>query len=143
MQDIILKGVMGTMLLISAVQDILKKKICLWVIAAGAALTLGCLILRRPVSLWDAFGGALVGVSVIVISKASGDKIGMGDGLLLCVTGLGLGFWKNMELFAYALLAAAIVSIILLTFRLADRKKSIPFVPFLMLGYLLLIVIYN
>jgi leader peptidase (prepilin peptidase)/N-methyltransferase len=66
---------------------------------------------------------------------ASDGKIGIGDGVLLCATGLGLGFWSNLELFAIALLLAAVISIVLLTFRLADRKKSIPFVPFLLLGY--------
>jgi leader peptidase (prepilin peptidase)/N-methyltransferase len=78
---------------------------------------------------------------VIFISRITGGKIGMGDGLLLCVTGLGLGFWGNMELFAYALFAAAAVSVILLILRLADRKKSIPFVPFLLLSYLFLTVV--
>ena len=61
----------------------------------------------------------------------------MGDGLILSVTGLGLGFWNNLELFALALFAAALVSIVLLITRLANRKTSIPFVPFLFLGYLL------
>ena len=61
----------------------------------------------------------------------------MGDGMLLCITGLGLGFWSNLELFAIALILAAIVSIFLLMLRLADRKKSIPFIPFLLIGYVI------
>lgn len=78
---------------------------------------------------------------MIVISKITGGKIGMGDGILLCITGMGLGFWGNLELFGIALFFAAVVSILLLIFRLADRKKSIPFVPFLFFGYVFLLIV--
>ena len=46
----------------------------------------------------------------------------MGDGLVLSVTGMGLGFWSNLELFALALAFAALFSMFLLVFRLAGRK---------------------
>ena len=55
----------------------------------------------------------------------------MGDGLVLSVTGMGLGFWSNLELFALALAFAALFTMVLLVFRLAERKNSIPFLPFM------------
>lgn len=136
MPMIMLKGIMGVTLLLCSIQDAFQKKICIWMVTMGGVLTGICLLLYKTVSLQDSLGGILVGVGVVLISKATGGKIGMGDGLLLCITGMGLGLWGNIELFAYALLAAALVSIVLLAFRLADRKKSIPFVPFLLLSYL-------
>jgi leader peptidase (prepilin peptidase)/N-methyltransferase len=69
----------------------------------------------------------------------TGGKIGMGDGILLCVTGIGLGFWNNLELFGVALFLAAVLSIILMILRVVDRKKSIPFIPFLFAGYLIIV----
>jgi leader peptidase (prepilin peptidase)/N-methyltransferase len=89
----------------------------------------------------ERLGGLALGLGVILLSKATGGKIGLGDGILLCVTGLGLGFWTNAELFGIALSLAASVSVVLLIMRRADRKKSIPFVPFLLTGYVILLVI--
>ena len=131
-----MKGIMGVMLLLCSIQDAFQKKICIWIVAIGGILTGICIIFYKTNTILDSLGGIFVGVGVVLISKGTGGKIGMGDGLLLCITGMGLGLWGNIELFAYALLAAAIVSIFLLMFHLVDRKKSIPFVPFLLLSYL-------
>jgi leader peptidase (prepilin peptidase)/N-methyltransferase len=136
-----MKGIMGAMLLLTSIQDAVQKKICIWIVAAGGFFIGIGLLLYQPLTIGNSLGGVFVGIVVIIISKATGGKIGMGDGLLLCVTGMGLGLWGNIELFAYALLAAAVISIILLIFRIADRKKSIPFVPFLFLSYLFMMVI--
>jgi len=136
MPMIMMKGIMGVTLLLCSIQDVIQKKICLWMVAIGGALTGMCILQYKTISLQDSLGGILVGVGVVLISKATGGKIGMGDGLLLCLTGMGLGLWGNIELFAYALFAAALVSIVLLMLHLVDRKKSIPFVPFLLLSYL-------
>lgn len=138
MADITIRIILGAMLLACSVQDIRKKKIFLWVIAAGGLLTGACLPFSGGFSFLDILGGIAVGACVIAISLATGGKIGLGDGFLLCATGLGLGFWGNLELFGLALFLAASVSILLLLLRLADRKKSIPFVPFVFLGYLIL-----
>jgi leader peptidase (prepilin peptidase)/N-methyltransferase len=135
MAEITIKVIMMAILLFCGVQDVLKKKIFLWIIIVGAVFVGLCLPFCNTVSVIDRIGGFAIGLSVAVISIATEGKIGMGDALLLCVTGLGLGFWGNLELFAIALLLAAILSIVLLVFRLADRKKSIPFVPFLLVGY--------
>jgi len=140
MPELIMNGIMGFMLLVTAVQDLLKKKVEVWIMAVGAILLCICIPFNNGLSIPDRIGGIFVGICVIVISKVTGGKIGLGDGIILSVTGIGLGLWGNLELFAIALFAAAIVSIILLVFRLADRKKSIPFVPFLFLGYLIFLL---
>lgn len=140
MADISMKVVMGIVLLLCGVQDAFKKKIYLWIILTGFLIVSICIPFCHTVSVPDRIGGFILGAMVILISFATSGKIGLGDGMLLCVTGLGLGFWGNLELFALALFLAAVLSIILLVFRLADRKKSIPFVPFLLLSYLFLIV---
>lgn len=137
MAELLLKGILGILLLITALQDVRTKKISLWIIVIGAILICVFVPFTHKVSYIDRGVGALVGLGVMITSRATGGKIGMGDGYLLCVTGISLGFWGNMELFATALFAAALVSIVLLAFRLADRKKSIPFIPFLFLAYLI------
>lgn len=140
MQNIIIDGIIGVMLGACSIQDIIHKKINTWLIVAGGLLLVLTLLILRPISITESLSGLPVGVLVMAISKATGGKIGMGDGMVLCVTGLWLGLWRNMELFAYALLAAAIVSVVLLALRLVNRKKSIPFIPFLLLGYLIILL---
>lgn len=139
MAEISVKVILAAMLLLCGIQDLFKKKIAIWIIILGALLTGICIPFCRTCSIPDRIGGIAVGAIIVIISLATAGKIGMGDGLLICVTGLGLGFWSNLELFAAALFFAAIISIILLITRLADRKKSIPFVPFLLAGYIFLI----
>ncbi len=140
MAEISIKIFIMIMLFFCGIQDLLKKKVLLWVVLAGAVLIATAIPFCNAISLFDRFGGFLIGISVIVIGIATKGKIGLGDGLLLCVTGIGLGFWGNLELFAIALFLAAILSIILLVSRLADRKKSIPFVPFLLVSFIILII---
>ncbi len=139
MAERLIKGIMIGLLLLCSLQDMKKKKISLWFILLGGVLISISIPFCDSIPLIDRLGGFAIGLVVIIISLATVGKIGMGDALILCVTGLGLGFWGNLELFAAALFLAAIISIVLLSVRLADRKKSIPFVPFLFAGYLFLL----
>ena len=135
-----MKLVLGALLFLCAVQDILRKKIYLWIIGVGAFTTLLFLPFCANLPILDRIGGLIIGLCIIILSIITAGKIGTGDGALLCITGLGLGFWRNLELFGAALFLAATVSIILLIFRLADRRRSIPFVPFVFAGYLILMI---
>ena len=136
MPKIIMNSIIGVMLLLCAIQDLKQKEVHIWMIGIGAILICICVPFYNSFSLIDCIGGVLVGGSVVLISKATRGKVGMGDGLILCATGIGLGLWGNLELFAFALFMAAVLCIVLLILRLVDRKKSIPFVPFLFLSYL-------
>ncbi len=138
MADKLLVLLLGTLLLFCSIQDLMKKRIYLWMIGVGAILTVVCLLFTDHSGIPSRIGGFTVGIVIVILSKITAGRIGMGDGLLLCITGLGLGFWCNLELFGLALFLAAILSILLLILRRVNRKQSIPFVPFLFAGYLIL-----
>lgn len=140
MWEYIIRGLIGILLIIVAVQDIKWKKIKLWIVLLCAVILCICIPFCSALSIVDRVMGLSLGLSVILLSKATGGKIGIGDGLVLGITGMGLGFWSNIELFALALAIAAAFSIGLLVFRRVDRKKAIPFMPFLLLAYLFLSV---
>jgi len=141
MAETALKIILGILLLLCGVQDFIKRKIGIPIVIFGVLLTIICIPFCRTVSLLERFCGLGIGILVLVISKITEGKIGLGDGLLLCITGMGMGFWSNLELFGMALFFAALTSILLLVSRRADRKKSIPFVPFLLIAYLILTAI--
>ena len=136
MAELSIQWVLMIMIGICGIQDMLKKKRYLWLVIFGALFIIVCIPFCQSYGLLDRLAGFSIGAVIIVVSIATSGKIGLGDGILLCLTGVGLGFWSNLELFAIALTFAAIISIGLLTFRLADRKKAIPFVPFLFIAYL-------
>lgn len=140
MLEIIMKLIMGAMLFLCSIQDIRYKRIRIWVVVLCAILMSICIPFLTSNSMMDRVGGSFVGGGVVLLSILTRGKIGMGDGIILCATGIGLGLWVNLELFAYALFLAAIVSIVLLVLRLVNRKHSIPFVPFLFLSYIGIIV---
>lgn len=141
MLDLLIKAVLGGLLLLTAIQDIRNKSISTWILLSGLVLVVIGVPFTSSLSLLDRGLGLLTGLSVMGISKATGGKIGMGDGMLLCISGIGLGFWNNLELFAIGLFLAAIVSIVLLIMKKVNRKHSIPFVPFLFMGYLIIFMI--
>lgn len=133
-----IKWILMITIFVCGVQDLYKKKVYLWFIITGALLITICIPFCSTNQIADRIAGVIIGVIIILISVATAGKIGLGDGILLCVTGLGIGFWPNLEMFAIALTLAALVSIFLLIFRMANRKKSIPFIPFLFMSYLIL-----
>lgn len=136
-QDYIIRTCLGIILITTAIQDIRYKRINTWIIISGFVIIVICMPFSVSINLMERSLGLLTGLSLMGISKATGGKIGMGDGMLLCVSGVGLGFWANLELFAIGLFLAAVVSIILLIIKRVNRKYSIPFVPFLLMGYII------
>ncbi len=123
-------------LLLCSIQDIKKKTINIYLILTGFVMLLIGMLWSGEYSFLYYFGGISLGLILLCISFITKDQVGTGDGLIVCITGLCLGFSRNAMLLVISLLGSAIFSIVLLTFKLAGRKKTIPFVPFLLFGYL-------
>ncbi len=126
----------GVLLLYSTFTDIKSREISgiALMIFTAAALILQILVYKTPAG--ELIAGASMGAFLIPVSILSRGRLGMGDALLVLVTGLYLGFFKSVELLMCALYISFFFSIFLLIIR---RKKDIsyPFVPFLMLAYLI------
>ncbi len=75
--------------------------------------------------------GCVAGGMVYVVGQITRGQIGSGDGFLLMVTGILLGFWKNRELFLAGLFFCALFSAAALVLLRKGRKYRVPFVPFL------------
>lgn len=128
-------------LFICSWQDIKRKQISIILIVAGFAVIFISSLICGNLSVWNRLAGLSLGILLLGMNPITRGQIGMGDGLIVCATGLCLGFSKNSMLLIYALFASAIISIILLVLFKANRKMMIPFVPFLLIGYLGVLVI--
>ncbi len=123
-------GAVLVLLVFFAVGDMRKRSLSLAaltaVLVAAAGLRLFCF--GNVVS---GLAGGISGGLVILIAKLSRGQIGNGDGILLAVTGILLGFWANMELFLAGLFFSAFFSAGAIVLLHKGRGYRIPFVPFL------------
>jgi leader peptidase (prepilin peptidase) / N-methyltransferase len=115
--------------------DIRKRELSMVIVGIFAGLAIVWCAVFMKAFLWQQVIGCVVGVLLLLLSKLTKGAIGEGDGYLLMVTGLFLGLWDNIRLLMGALWSVAVIAIILLIIRKADRKKELPFVPFLLLSY--------
>lgn len=84
--------------------------------------------------------GMLPGIFLLLIGKITGEKIGYGDGWLLMILGIYMGFAKVFLIFCIALFISMFVSGIFLIFQRLQWNSKIPFAPFLFGGYVLAIL---
>ena len=87
-------------------------------------------------SLGSRLGGALIGVLFFLIGKCTKEAIGYGDSWLMLALGVYLGAMRLLQLLFTASLAAGILSLFFLWKKRWKKTETIPFVPFLMVGYL-------
>lgn len=85
-------------------------------------------------------GGAAVGICLLLLSLLFRGAIGFGDGMVVLVCGVFVGFFKNLILLMTGFLLTAIIGIVLIVFKRAGRKTCLPFVPFLTISYGLLVL---
>lgn len=134
--DIIFKIILFLWLLICSIQDIMKQEISLIIILVGFILLFTISIIHGKLLIWDRIGGLALGVILLLLNKVTRGQIGIGDGLILCITGISLGFYINSLLLIYGLLCASIFSIIYMFVKKVSRKKTIPFIPFIFIVFL-------
>ena len=134
-QTKIVQGILLLFLGINSIRDIRKREIFLPLtltgIAAGGlytALTEG--FTRSRIC---AVG---IGSCFIAVSMLSSSQFGMGDALALTLLGMVLSPEELVFVLGLSFFLAFLVSAFLLLKDKATRKERIPFLPFLLAGYL-------
>ena len=127
---------------ITSLDDLRTKQVRLLEIIIFGIIGIIFNIIYRAYSLQSILGGVGIGIAIMCFSIFSKEKIGKGDAYIIMVTGLYLGFINTLLLLWFSTILAAITGIILI--RKYDNKMSmeIPFVPFLLLGYIILYLIH-
>lgn len=76
------------------------------------------------------------GLFLLLTGKVSQGKVGYGDGILVLALGIWLGFFRCLMTLTAGLILAAIWSAFSLILKRCKKDDQIPFIPFLLFGYL-------
>lgn len=128
------------MLAVSAYRDLKDQTVYLYIPILAGIVGLVLHLINQEYTIIDILGGAGIGVAVLLIAWIGNECIGLGDGAMLTASGILLGFRENLALFMTALFLTALCAIFLLAGKRKGRKDRIPFLPFLLAAYLLLLI---
>ena len=113
----------------------ISLKVCIVFGIIGVLLAIPFWQSRWP----DFIIGILTGVLLLVIAGISRESIGYGDGVIILTTGILLGGHRTILLLVYALFFCCLFALTRFLFRMANYKKRIAFVPFMVPSYLLIL----
>ena len=130
----------GILLIYTSITDIRERAISGVALMIFTVAGIMCLWLGRSLNPVDSIFGALIGLCLVIVSFCTKGELGMGDALLLLVTGIFLGFERNLTLLFSALMLSSLFSVYLLI-REKNIKKEYPFVPFLFIAYVMMYIV--
>lgn len=126
---------------ISAFQDYRNRKINIYFLLTGGIIGLLFHLYSMELSIIEILLGMGIGMMILFFGLWSGWKC------RACrwndsggSAGIFLGFEKNVEVFVMGLFLAGITSLFLSVIRRKGRTYRIPFAPFLLAGYLFVMV---
>ena len=120
-----------------AYADWKEQKISLVMLLSDGAAGILVQLAFREQTAAEVICGAGIGGLVLMLALVSREAVGAGDGMILIVAGIILGFWGVLELLMTALLLTGIAALFLLVVKRKGRAYRLPFVPFLLAAYLL------
>ena len=123
---------------LTSFDDLKTKQVRVFEIVSFGILGIVLNVISPMNSIYSIIGAILVGVVLYIFSVFSKEKIGKGDAMIVMVSGLYLGFTNVMILLWISSLLALIVGLITMKKLKVDSSYEIPFVPFLMSGFLIM-----
>lgn len=130
----------GIFLVVCTVTDLRKKQIW-WPLSLIFMVTVMALhFIRGDGNLGGFLAGIFLGAGLWIVSWATRQAVGYGDGLTVAACGAALGFVQVFQILLLALCFSAVWSGLLLVFWKAKWGDSFPFVPFLLAAQLCMAV---
>ena len=128
-------AIIVTVLLGCSYYDVKEKRVPLaWILAGMAAILIANMI-GKDMGISACLIGMTLGAVLVAVSKWSKEALGIGDALLILMIGMGMGIYQTALVVFYALFVTSVVCAVLLMMKRVGKKTRIPFVPFLLLGY--------
>lgn len=131
-QSVVLVSLLG----ICSWEDIKKREVTLSLICIYGIFGMLLHLFLDKIAIFDILGGMAIGIILLLIGKLFHQCVGYGDGFIILVSGIYLGMNKNIELLFYSVILSGIFSLILLCIFRKKKDYEIPFIPFVFLGYI-------
>jgi leader peptidase (prepilin peptidase)/N-methyltransferase len=125
-------------LTVLSAEDIIRKEISLVPVGIMAAVGALCSVLAGEWTEIYVLLQFLPGLFVLIFAKMSREYIGYGDGWVLLSLGCFLSVDSLVALCMVSLTCAGIVALFMLIVMHRGRRTQIPFVPFLLIGYVVI-----
>ena len=127
---------MGFYLLAGTICDLIKREIPVMYLMSGTVFA----VLYRMFSykkMWHiSIYGAVIGIGFLLLSKYTDEQIGYGDSWMILNLGIYLGIWELILLLGIVFGVIFIFSCAGLVCKKLNRHTRLPFYPFLMIGYI-------
>lgn len=137
---IVLTYIAYVLILISAT-DIINKEVPLDLISISVIIGVIMFFLNPNISVREAIIGFLgLGGVLIMLSRLTRGAFGMGDSLVISVLGLFFGWQMCLIILLYSFVISGLVGLVLMIFKYANRKSTLPFVPFVLIAFLIVIL---
>ena len=138
------QGICIAYLSVLSILDIRFRKMPVWLLVVGGIAGTGYQIWKwvkgDPVSIVLIGVGVIVGILFLGVSKITGQALGYGDGIIILILGICLGFWDLSIVLMIAFFIASVMAIALIVVKKGKKKRTMPFVPFLCIGYIVFVL---
>ena len=135
--EVFVKVVFIIFLSACAIFDIRKREIPISLIMLGLISSFGInmwKLFEKTIFAADIGISLLPGLFFLLISFCTKEKIGYGDGLILIISGLVLGFYQCFLGLCISLICSSVFAIFLLVLHRVEKNSGLAFVPFLAIG---------
>lgn len=123
-------------LLTCAVCDLKSRTLPVWILIIAQLCSLIVFLRQEYTGYFDGVLGGVIGVCLFLLSRITREAVGYGDSWLVLILGLAFGARTTLWILAIASLVCALVSFFFLIGGKGKKDTLLPFVPFLLLGYL-------
>lgn len=124
-----------------SIMDTRSKRVPVWMLWIGTAAAAGVLLyegINGGLNGWQACRALIPGVILLAVAFVTG-KAGLADGIILMLLGVFTGYEGCVAASLGGLFLTALFSGILLMLRRVKKDTRIPFVPFLAVGWLIVV----
>lgn len=118
-----------------AIKDIKTREVSVLVLVAAGVAGISYHLIAQELDWWLIIAGAIVGGCFLIIGKITKEKIGYGDGLVISLLGLFVGFWNILVILSITFFLLLCVSIPVMCKKKMSKNYTLPFLPFLAGGY--------
>lgn len=137
--------IMGIMAFLGlcSIQDIREKRLSVKMLVVSCLLFLGMSLGLEEIPIEERLHNILPGMLAFVLAFLTKEQVGYGDAACLGVLGILVSAGSLFGAVMAGLILLSFYSMILLVRKKADRKTTLPFLPFLSAGMLWQIILNN